>query len=191
MYERLEFEIRGISPLICHNGHLANPMNKWSKQLKEISGKRKKTDSDFEAMAKIEWFGGLYVDENDCPIIPGVNIESMMASAGAAQKLKKVFTAGLISDGNWPIKYDGPKTAAAIWEKAAFQFIDQRNVKLNGKVSIVRTRPIFRKWSLKFSLDYLPDLLNHDQVKQALIAAGRIIGLGDFKPKFGRFEVVA
>lgn len=189
MYERIEFHISGISPLLCHNGQLADPLNEWAKRMKEVSGKRNKTDADHEALAKLEWFGGLYVDDNGHPVIPGVNIESMLVSAGAKQKLKKQFQAGVISDGNWPIEYDGPKVAEKLWIESGTKFADRRICKLNGKTSIVRTRPIFRKWGLKFTIDFLPDLLNPKQVRDAVAVAGRIIGLGDYKPKFGRFEV--
>ena len=36
-YEPLAFHIRGLTPTILHNGQLADPLNKWSKALKEIT----------------------------------------------------------------------------------------------------------------------------------------------------------
>lgn len=189
MYKRIDFSISGISPLICHNGQLGDPLNKFSKELKAISGKRKKTDSDYEDMAKIEWFGGLYVDENHRPVFPGSNIESALVAAGKKQRLGDAFKAGVISDGLWPIEYEGPKTAEELWSKAADKFTDRRGVKLAKSSTVIRTRPIFRKWGLSFSVDYLPDLLNEAQVREAMATIGRIIGFGDYKPKFGRFEV--
>ena len=54
----LQLTIKGVSPLLLHNGQTANPLNKYARQLKAVSGKRNKTDEDFEAMAKIEFLAG-------------------------------------------------------------------------------------------------------------------------------------
>jgi hypothetical protein len=54
-------------------------------------------------------------------------------------------------------------------------------------VRIMRTRPIFYDWSLKFSLHYNEDLINESQLKKAIEDAGAIVGLGDWRPEHGRF----
>jgi hypothetical protein len=187
MYKNLKFHIRGVSPLLVHNGQLADPLNKYARDMKAISGKRKKTDDDYEALGKIEFFGGLYLDEKIRPVIPGGNLESMLVEAGKKQKLGEPFKAGVISDGLWIIEYDGPKTVEDLWKDK--RFVDRRGVKI-GTSTVIRTRPIFRSWSLKFTIDYLPDLLNESNVIDAVTTAGRIIGLGNYTPKFGRFEIV-
>ncbi len=188
MYKKLSFSITGISPLICHNGQLSDPLNQFAKALKAVSGKRKKTDADYEEMSRIEWFGGLYLDENKRPVVPGVNIEAMLVAAGKKVKLGEAFKAGLLSDSDWPIEYEGPKDAEELFKKGGIKFTDRRGVVI-GQSRIVRTRPTFRKWGLTFTVDYLPELLNEGNVKEAVATAGRIIGLCDFTPKYGRFEI--
>lgn len=190
-YRELDFHLRGFAPLMVHNGHLADPLGEWSKKLKEVSGKRKKTDADHEKMSEIEWFAGFYVDSEQRPVIPGLNIETMLWQAGKKDRLGENFKAGVLSDGFWPIIYDGPKTPQQIWEsKSRASFVDRRNVKLGGKATVMRSRPIFHKWELKLKVSFLPELLNESQVRKAMETAGNIIGLGDFKPKFGRFQIV-
>ena len=51
-------KIRSLSPLIMHNGQLADPFNHFSKAKKEITGKRAKTDADMMEIARLDWFGG-------------------------------------------------------------------------------------------------------------------------------------
>lgn len=187
MYTTVDFSIQGISGLMLHNGQLADPLNDFAKKLKEVSGKRKKTDADHAEMARIEWHGGLYLDEKKRPCIPGENIEALLVAAGKKQRLGEMFKAGVLSDGTWMIEHDGPKTIEALWEDKRFR--DRRGVSV-GTATIMRTRPIFRNWKLNFSIQFLPELLNESQIRDAVVTAGRIIGLGDFKPKFGRFEVV-
>lgn len=186
MYETIGFNVRGIAPLLMHNGQLADPLNKWSKALKGVSGKRKKTDADYAELARIEWHGGLYVDEEQRIVIPGENIEAMLISAGKKNRKGEAFKAGLLSDGMWRLSHDGPKDIESLWMDDRFR--DTRKVGVNGS-SIMRTRPIFRKWSLAFEVQYLPDILNKAEVVEAVQIAGRIIGLCDYTPKFGRFEV--
>ena len=51
----VQIRFQGVSPLLCHNGQTADPRNAYSKAIKAISGKRKKTDSDYDEMARLEW----------------------------------------------------------------------------------------------------------------------------------------
>jgi hypothetical protein len=183
MHKTIEFTIRGISPLMLHNGALADPLNEFAKRLKEISGKRNKTEADYRAMADIEWEGGLYFDEDHRIVMPGENIEAAITAGGKKFKLGDQCKAGILSDGDWPIIYEGPKDLEKL--KADPRFRDCRGVKIQ-KNRIMRTRPLFVPWGLKFTVQYLPDL---DQVVKILDTVGRIIGLGDFKPKYGRFTV--
>ena len=57
--------------------------------------------------------------------------------------------------------------------------------------SIMRTRPIFPEWTLDFTLAYADDVISKDEVERALSDAGRLVGLCDWRPKFGRFQVVS
>jgi hypothetical protein len=54
---------------------------------------------------------------------------------------------------------------------------------------IMRYRPIFRNWSLSATVVVNEDVVNINEVKKALIDAGSLIGLGDYRPRFGRFNV--
>ena len=48
-----KFRITGnIVPMISHNSQLANPLNRYSKAMKALTGKRKKTDQDIEDIAR-------------------------------------------------------------------------------------------------------------------------------------------
>lgn len=46
-YKKLKFQITGVSPLLLHNGQLADPMNKFSQAMKKISTEQT-TESSFE-----------------------------------------------------------------------------------------------------------------------------------------------
>ena len=57
------------------------------------------------------------------------------------------------------------------------------------KGRITRFRPMFEKWALAFEIEVLDDRVSSEVVKMALDEAGRTNGLGDNRPRFGRFIV--
>jgi hypothetical protein len=187
MLSTKRFTIQGISPLMPKNGQTADPLNAFALQMKKVSGKRNKTEADHEEMSRIEFFGSLYVDDKGHPCVPGENIEAMFKAA--AKKIKKGQQAksGIMSDGNWPILYNGPKNAEALWKDK--NFIDRRGVVVQ-RARVMRTHPIFKDWGLEFDLTFDDELLDEADVDAIIDISGRLIGLCDYRPKFGRFVVI-
>lgn len=202
-YQNYTANIRGVVPTIMHNGRTANPLDSMAKLMKTVTGKRVKTDNDYALLSKMEWFAGLYLDKNvktslensefkiegNATILyPSTAIEGMMLSAARKQRLGQLVQTGLICDEVFPLKFDGDEMSLAeLWESG--DFADFRKVKVQ-KNSVRRCRPIFREWELKISLNYLPDVINQSQVEDILDVAGRLIGLSDYRPRYGRFEVL-
>lgn len=186
MLKRLKVRIDGVSAMLMHNGQLANPMNEWAKAMKKITSKRKKTDDDLIELARLEFMGGLYVDEAREPCIPGHCIEGYFARAAKTIRKGKEGVAGISSDGNWPLIYDGPRDPDKMWESG--KFYDSRGAKVNGS-KVQRTRPLFPKWALEFEVIYDTEILDLEQIKDILAAGALTNGLGDYVPKFGRFVV--
>jgi len=187
MRKNITFTVKGLAPLILHNGELANTQNPIVKKMKAITDKRKKTDSDLEDIARLEYMGGLYVDDDGRVVMPGENVEIMLTAAARKKNKGKDFIAGIVSDGNWRIDYEGPKKADALYENKNFVF--QKMVVI-GKAKILRTRPIFKSWSLTFTVSYIESIVNREDIIEACNVASSIIGMGDWRPKYGRFEVV-
>ena len=186
MYSELNCTITGVSPLILHNGMLANPMSEIVQQIKTISSKRKKTLDDHRELARLEWHGSFYVNDDGHPVIPGENIEAMLIAAAKKNRRGTDFKSAMICDGNWKIDYKGPKSLDALWKDENFRHQTMMTVQ---RARILRTRPMFRQWSLTFNVHYLPDIIDEADLRQAMDIAGSIIGLGDSRPRFGRFNV--
>ncbi|MBA9063155.1 hypothetical protein GGQ91_002543 [Methylobacterium fujisawaense] len=184
-YQRLRFKLTSVSPLVMHNGRLANPLDPMAKALKVVSGKRGKTDADFEELARIEFLGGLYVGE-DGPCIPGELIEATLIAAAKKSKRGPAAKAGLLSDGNHRLVYDGPRAPDDLWSDERFRLVAGVRV---GQARVMRTRPIFRNWSAEIFVDFMPGQLNPAEVAEMVRTAGEVVGLGDWRPRFGRFTV--
>ena len=187
--ETLNFEIVGVTPLLMHNGRLADPSDTYARAMKEISAKRKKTDADYEEMARLEWFGGLYLDENKVPCIPGRVFEAtLIGKGGAARKErmgKEAATALWVFD-DFPLEYDGPKDPYGLWELEQFRL--RVGVCVNNS-RVMRTRPMFKEWAASITVKFNPDLLDEEIVRRWPEVAGAQVGLMDWRPKFGQFEV--
>lgn len=183
----LQFRLTGDAPLIVHNGQLADPLNRYSKMLKAISGRRKKTDSDLEEMAKIEFLGGLYMGK-DGPILPADVIDACVIDGAKKTREGVLAKSGFFTVGNVPIEYDGPRDALELWNAGNNRF--SRPVVI-GRVRVIRTRPIFPEWALNVTAQYEESVVNAARVVEWFNTAGALCGLCEWRPKYGRFQVVS
>lgn len=184
-YQTLRFRLSSVSPLVVHNGQLADPLNPIAKAMRKVSQKRAKTEADFEELARLEFLGGLYLHDGE-PCIPGTLIEATLTEAAKKNRRGQQAKAGLLSDGMFPLQYEGPRNPDELWADQKFRLVAGVKVQRNR---IMRTRPIFRDWSCEVSVDFLPDQLNPGEVEEMFRTAGAIVGIGDWRPKFGRFTV--
>jgi hypothetical protein len=169
-----------------HNGALADPLNKFSKASKLITSKRQKTDADLEEMARLEFLGGLYVNDKGLPIIPSEVLEATIVNGAKAEKLGKLFKSSVFVNDHSVLDYDGSADINELWKDEKFRLV--AGVKI-GTARIMRTRPKFDKWSCAVQVDYLDESINEEMIIRAITKAGILVGIGDWRPKFGRFTV--
>lgn len=183
----IKMKWESLAPWICHNGELANPMAASAKALKTISGKRAKTDSDHEAMAKIEFLGSLYTFKGNV-VVPADMIEAVLNEGAKKTREGKLAKAGLYCTEHSLLIYDGPQNPEGLWQDENFRKVSR--VKVQGS-SIMRTRPFFERWSVNVTIAYNDEVLNGEQVIGFARKAGSLVGIGDWRPRYGRFKVVA
>ncbi len=184
-WQTIRYQLTSVCPMLMHNGQLANPANKWAKLMKQISSKRAKTDADHEEMARIEFLGGLYLNEQG-PVIPANVIDATLTNAARKMKEGQLAKSGLFCVAHATLVYDGPRTANLLWADERFR--DQQIVKVNGKSSILRTRPIFSQWQTTVELSIEDGVINPARVTDWMHIAGTLIGFLDWRPRYGRFE---
>ncbi|MBP2316527.1 hypothetical protein [Azospirillum soli] len=185
MYQSLSFRITGVSPLLMHNGRLADPLEPLVKEIKKLSGKRPKTETDQEQMAKLEFLGSLYLHGGE-PCLPGELIEAALIDGAMRKRRGPQAKAGLLCDGNIPLQYEGPRRPEDLWNDDRFRF--RTGVRI-GRLRVMRVRPRFDTWSAAFTIQFMPSLLNEDEVRDIVRLTGEVVGIGDWRPKFGRFIV--
>ena len=184
-YSLINLRLTGAAPLLVHSAQLADPLSPFAQKMKTISQKRRKTTADHEKLAELEWYGSLWV-ANGQLCIPAEVIEAAAMNAARTKGLGKAVAAGLYCGASAVLQHQGPSAIDDLWKDEIFRFRAPVRVK---QARVMRTRPIFREWSAEVELHFSPELLDEAQVIELLRVAGRQFGLGDWRPRFGRFEV--
>lgn len=180
----------GIRPIIMHNGLLADPTNEYTRGIKDITskGSKKMSDTDHEKRNWLEWQGGLYWTDGIGPVIPSDNIERCIQLGAQKSRIgKDVQAAVFCTMPEFALNYDGPKDKAKLFADPRFTI--RKGVGVNQS-RIIRIRPMFPTgWSLNFSVEFDDAILNEKSLFKSMVDAGTLVGLGDWRPKFGRFTV--
>lgn len=176
----------GVEPLLMHNARLSNPLDEVTKLTKRISAKRgNKTEEDHEELARLEHWGGLYFDEKLGPFLPAQNFERCLVDAARITKAGKKIERGVFIETNVnPVDYEGPRSIDGLWKDENFRHMTSVSV---SQRRVMRCRPMFRQWAVYADGQYDPAVINLDELQQIAGTAGRMIGLGDWRPRFGRF----
>lgn len=194
------YKLTGISPLLLHSGQAIDPLNHYAKEMRRVAKKKGKTDEDQATISKVEWFMGLYhsgaedtisdgeiaVDPAARVVLPALSIEAMITAGGKKMKLGNAVKSGVIVMADALLEYDGPKNIPALF--AAGKHIHRVPAKV-GLARIMRTRPIFRTWSATITVTHDESVMDEPELFQILKTAGQLVGLGDWRPRFGRFSV--
>jgi hypothetical protein len=203
---KFKITVTGITDLIMHNGRLAIQTDPAARSVAEAFQQYKqagKTDAGFEAMARAEFLGGLYLMDEIGPFWPSDNFHTALKNAGKKRKqsggkatLRNPIAGGILwgSEVN-PLVYAGfggrsaPRSAEELWKDENYRFTKAVRV---GASKVVRTRPIFRDWKFDVEGTLDTDVLNFADLEAVVKIAGQLIGLGDWRPEkgggYGRFS---
>jgi len=183
--KNLQLRLTGIAPILLHSGRLSDPLTEASKELKTLTSERNKSDDIHEKIALIEWSASLYTKDG-VVVIPGDNVYACLVNGAKQAKKGPKMKAGIVVDNNFPLVYDGPKDINELYKDK--RFVHRCAVKI-GTSKLMRTRPVFNEWSVDVSIEYNPSIVNESEVVAAAVKAGDFIGLGDWRPRYGRFRV--
>jgi len=168
--------LEGSSDLLFHRWNCESVEEK-SKAAK--NSKAKKTD-DVESY--------VWRDEHSRICIPGEYVrQSMIHAAKFKQDPRSprksamdLFKAGIVS-----------LTLLASTGKDAWDYLDTRRVTVQRN-GINRIRPaLCVGWQAGFVFQVLtPEYIDNHLFHEVLSVAGRLVGLGDFRPTYGRFQII-
>ena len=182
----IKCEFHGLSPMIMHSCQCVNPLHPISLEMKKITSKRKKTEEDIIKLSDLEWEAGLYWNKDVGVYIPAENIEATIREAAKSKKLGKHFQKGfMVQDMMIPLDIGEDLTKEEMC--ADVRFRDVRPMKVQ-QARVLRTRPRFNMWNITFMAAYDENILNFDDVVNAIEYGGQYVGLCDSRPKYGKFS---
>lgn len=173
----IEVTIEGVADLLFHRW---NPEGVDAKAAAAKGSKAKKTD-DIES----------YVYRNDAGelCVPGEYIRGAIINAAKFKQDPRsprksamdLFKAGVVS-----------LTPLASLGTHKWDYEDRRRVVVQRN-GVNRTRPAMRSgWRASFLLMVnLPEYIPPQLLNEVVSAAGRLVGIGDFRPSYGRFNIIA
>jgi len=181
-----QITVSGTAPLLMHNGRLANPLDPAAKALKRLTGKRQKTEADYNDLARVEFSGSIYSDPDIGPYLPGDNIwRALYDAAKKTKKGKAVQESVFITSDINPLAYTGPRDIDALWKDENFRHITTVKV---GTNRTTRCRPIFREWRCQAEGILDDNILEFGDLAGIATLAGAVIGLGAYAASLPRFR---
>ena len=134
----------------------------------------------------MEFLGGLYIDAKLGIVLPSEVIES--ALNGGARKFKEGMLAksGMYVPSHAQLLYQGAQSPEELWEDKTF--VLQKMVVVQ-RARILRTRPVFPEWSAVTEVCYDDSIIDLSQVTKWFKVTGQNVGLCDWRPRYGRFDV--
>jgi len=172
---RVEVTIEGTAPILFHRWNCESVESKS----KAKKGSAEKKSDDVES----------YVYRNDKKelCIPGEYLRGAVVGAAKFQQDPRsprksaadLFKAAIIS-----------LTELASLGVKDWDLLDKRRVVIQRN-AITRSRPCMREgWKATFVLQVqLPEYIDQALLHATITAAGKLIGLGDFRPSYGRFQI--
>lgn len=176
---------KGVTPLLMNNCQCVNPLHPISVAKKKLTGKRAKTEEDLVAISDLDWEGSLYWDKDIGLFIPSENIEACIRDgAKATRKGKDIVRAFDVQEMRIPLDIGEDLTFDQL--KADYRFRDVRQMKIQ-RSRVTRTRGRFDMWKVTFTARYDENLLDFQNIVDAIDFAGAYVGLCDSRPRYGKF----
>ena len=168
--------IEGAAPLLFHRWNVEAVAEK----AKAAKGSKAKKEDNVESY--------VYRDEKRHICLPGeyfrqaiIHAAKYMQDPRSPRKsAMDLFKAGLV------VLTDYASLGTSEWD-----FLDQRRVAVQRN-GLTRVRPAMHKgWRATVELQVLlPEYITREILNAAIQNAGRLVGVGDFRPTYGRFQIV-
>jgi len=187
--KNLTVRMTGNGPMLMHSDKLSDPLNPATKAHKRLTSDRalKKTDEGVVAIAKSEYLASLYTNSDGIVCLPGLNIRKSLIEGARLHKGGKNIERGvIILDDMIPLVFDGPKTPEKLWDDP--RFVDARSVVVM-RSRLIRYRPVFKAWSATVNCIVNEESIDIESLMHYWREAGAMVGMGDFRPLFGRYSV--
>lgn len=183
----VDVKVKGAAPLLQHRFPMPE-LETMSKGGHKVTGAKDYTQ---------EWRDYLYVNANGEVFQPAAHFEGAMVKAAVNFKItgrrgktyKDLFRAAVFVTPD-EILHGVQEPDELDTDADKPLYLDMRPVIVN-RARVVRLRPAFKMgWELEFIIEVIDDQISPELVQDVFTLAGKTVGIGDYRPRFGRFNVV-
>jgi len=172
MAYEIQVKIRGIADYLQHK-----------RPFEEDNSRQSSGEKDYSKEAE----NSMYFDDETGCYIPSKQLRASLVKAGVSFKIKGRMGKTYKDMVNATVEIEPDKIPLG---KKTFDYNHQEFVKIQRN-QILRSRPAFKKgWEVDLTLIVMDDQMQKKILKEIIEYAGKFVGIGDWRPHFGRFEVV-
>jgi hypothetical protein len=176
--ETVRFRIHGISPLLMNSPKGMKRGGGGSVSTKQIPTPEAEAESKVYRLPD----GTLY--------LPAIQFRGALLNAGKGRRIGK-RGAMAVAAGAVFVTTDVVPLIDADGDSITDYEVDVQRVVVQGQ-GVMRARPLLRDWGCEIDFEIDTDFITADMAGEMLSIAGRIVGVGDYRPQhmgpYGRFE---
>lgn len=183
-----EYKVNGTGRLLLQADVLADPLHPAKREIEKLTSLKgkDKTPDVHERIGRLEWMANLYWDADMGPVLPADNIMKCIREGAMKNKNGKQVEQAVFVDDHAAIRYDGPRDRDALYQDS--KFVLRKTVVVN-RARCIRVRPVFSSWSATFRVTVDTSIMDLGKLDTAVATAGKLVGIGTWRPRFGRFLV--
>lgn len=196
-FQYFNVSIRGLAPgLLMSNGQMADPQNWYYLRAQDLRGKVAAGEEVERQIVRYHITGRLYVNAAKQVVLPSEMFSAVLRKGATSVNLKngRKWWAGLTVTDDAPLIVDD----LPAWDEmhADDRFVHRCMARDAKGGPQPRYRPYFRRWAAVVPVEIDPTALDKNTLEAIFRAAGRSVGVGDWRPsspknpgKYGRFQV--
>lgn len=189
--KEIAFRLVGTVPLLMNSSDGVNPLHPLVIEKNEINAKKgNKTPEDLQRLSDIDMMLKWYWEDGYGLCVPATNILAMLRDSAKRERKGSDITKFVDMAEPFVTLDIGIKNVTQEEILKDFRYRDVRPVRIKSS-RVPCTRPRFDRWALSFIVLYDEKMIDPKIVLSAMDYAGKYVGLCDYRPRYGRFEVVA
>jgi len=188
----IKVKFEGTTPLMLNNPRTVNPMDLYSKAIKELTSKRTKSEDDVQEILHLKFLASTYQNNKGQYIVPSNMIMRALQEAAKEVKLGKKFERSVFVFDDAILNFaDSHLQPEELYQDSQLQekYVDIRPVGVM-KAKVITARMIVPDWSLETEITFDESVLNDSEVWNALNTCGLRHGIGTYRARYGKFKAI-
>lgn len=181
--------------MIDPRNDIVRELKRLNHQYKEAARKKnneEQCDKIADEIDRLKWIGSAYWKDGIGFYIPGDNIAKCLRDGAAkSKKGKDVQAAVIVDDVEIPVGGIPKRQKLKDYYSHTSEFVLRCPIRIPPKTGarVMADKCIIPTgWELTFAITFEEDIISKQSLEEAMDEAGTLVGIGGWRPKFGRFK---